>query len=263
MRGGSKIDYGGYALLLFLVACVPRPTLAPPLAPLPAVTAADLVVRLDEAGAGIRSLRGLARARVTVGDRTVATSQVLLAEDPDRLRAETLSPFGTALLTLVSDGRELAVSLPGEGRFLRGPATSQNLQRFTRLPLEPADLVGILLYRPPRFDWDKALAETAPDHYRLVLSHPAGTRQVFVFDAALNLTGAAYFQEENLLLQVSYQAFRTGPPRFPATSELQIPSRELRALLEFSEFDLNPALPPERFRLIPPAGVEVEKLGEE
>ena len=94
------------------------------------------------------TVQGVAKVRVQTAERTVTGTQVILAEAPDRLRAETLSPFGTPLLLLAADGTELGVLLPGDNLFYQGRATPENIGRFTRLPFRLADLVGILLAHP-------------------------------------------------------------------------------------------------------------------
>ena len=58
------------------------------------------------------ALQGVAKLRVQTPQRTLSGTQVLLVEKPDRLRAETLSPFGTPVLVLTADGSDLAVLLP-------------------------------------------------------------------------------------------------------------------------------------------------------
>jgi len=250
--------------LLLLAACAPRPTAVPPPPPtaLPAVPAGKLVERVEKSGRDIQTLRGLAHARITTADKTVNVTQVLLAAAPDRLRTETLSPFGSPLMILATDGTDLSVFLPGEGRFLSGPASADNLRRFTRLPLRAADLVGLLLYRPPLFPWQQARAETVDaTGYRLVLDGPGQRRQDFTFDAARRPTGAAYYDGDRLLLRVRYADLTETPVVFPARAELDMPEYHIQASLEFdADLALNDKLDDARFRLQPPKGVEVEGL---
>jgi hypothetical protein len=245
-----------------LAACAPRPAIVPPPA-LPAVAPGDLLERVKTCGAAIDTVRGLAKVRLTNADRTLSLSQVLLAAYPDRLRTESLSPFGSPLLILASDGRDLDVLLPGEGRFLHGPASAENLRRFTRLPLLLTDLVGLLLYRPPLFPWQGIHGGSeGADRYRLFLDGPENRRQVFTFDAALRLTGAAYYRGRDLLLEVDYGNFLTPAPIYPRQAELHLPAYGVEATIRFSDVTLNADLPAERFRLQPPPGVKVEDMRE-
>jgi hypothetical protein len=252
----------GLILPVLFAACAPRPTVVPP-PTLPAVSPGDLLERVKTCGAAIDTVRGLAKVRLTTADRSLSLSQVLLAAYPDRLRTESLSPFGSPLLILASDGHELDVLLPGEGRFLHGPASAENLHRFTRLPLRLTDLVGLLLYRPPLFPWQEIHGGSdGADRYRLFLDGPESRRQVFTFDAALRLTGAAYYSGSELLLEVGYGNFQTPDPVYPRQADLHLPAYGVTASIRFSDVTPNADIPAERFRLQPPAGVKVEKMGE-
>lgn len=235
---------------------------SPPRVPvaLPPVPAAELLQRVVASGGEIDTLRSLAKVRLTTGDRNLGVSQVLLASYPDRLRSETLSPFGSPLLILASDGRRLEVLIPGEARFLEGPASADNLRRFTRLPLRLPDLVGLLLYRPPRLPWEAERVSTEGGSYRLFLDGPGKRRQVFSFDPTLQLTGAAYYDGDTLLLEVSYGEFGEASPRFPHNAELRLPAYDVAAAITLKDVTLNADIPAERFQLQPPPGSKIEEL---
>jgi hypothetical protein len=242
-----------------LAACAPHPKIPSPA--LPPVAAGELLQRVKTCGSAIETLRGLAKVRLTTKERTLSASQVLLAAFPDRLRAESLSPFGSPLLVLASDGHDLDVLLPGQGRFLHGPASADNLRRFTRLPLRLTDLVGLLLYRPPLFPWQEFHGGSGEgDHYRLFLDGHDNRRQVFTFDAALHVIGAAYYNGADLLLEVGYSEFTSNEPQYPRQAELHLPAYGVEATIRFSEVTLNADLPAERFRIQPPQGAKVEEL---
>ena len=250
------------AVLLFMMpGCAPRKA-PPPLPALPPVAADALLQQVETCGADVTSLRGLAKVRLVNGGKTVNVRQAILAGYPDRLRTETLSPFGSPLLVLASDGQNLDALLPGEGRFLHGPASAENLRRFSRLPLRLTDLVGLLLYRPPLFPWEEMRGGSgdAGSRYRLFLDGPAARRQVFSFAADLQLTGAAYYDGKELLLEIGYGDFGPAPTPFPRQAELQLPGHGVTARIHFEEVELNVDLPAALFHLQPPAGVVVEEL---
>lgn len=243
-------------LCLLLTACA-----RPPAAPLgPPPTAELLLQQLAQQGEAYTSLRGMARVRVATPERSFTADQVLLAQKPDLLRAETLSPFGNPVLTLTADGRHLSALVPGEGRFFTGEASYRNLQRFTRLPLQLTDLVPLLLYQVPVIPSEESrVAATDDGHWRLTLVGGEGrVQQELTFDRQLRLTGADYRQEGELLLRVGYGPF--DPNDFPRAMRVETPDQGSEASLAFSEVELNVSIPPERFRLTPPAGYTVEEL---
>jgi hypothetical protein len=224
----------------------------------PTVSAALLLERLADSATAFASLEGLAKVRISTEARSQSISEVLFAEKPDRLRLETLSPFGQPLLVMATDGRLLEVLVPGEGKLYRDEVSLERLQRLTRLPLQLTDLVHLLLYQVPVIGHERQAVAAAADGGTLLTLYASGERrQELRFDRLLRLTDAAYFQGEELLLRVGYSQF-TGETRpFPMTASLAMPAAKTEATVSFSEVRTNVAIPPERFRLIPLRGVEV------
>jgi outer membrane lipoprotein-sorting protein len=241
---------------LLLAACVPR--VLPPVELPPTVPAALLLERLADSATAFASLEGLAKVRISTEARSQTITQVLFAEKPDRLRLEALSPFGQPLLVAATDGRQLDVLIPGDGKFYSGEVSLERLQRLTRLPLQLSDLVHLLLYQVPVIGHERqSVAADADGGTLLTLHAPGERRQELRFDRLLRLTAAAYFQGEELLLRVDYDRF-TGETRpFPMIASLAMPAAKTEATVSFSEVRTNVAIPPERFRLTPPKGVEV------
>lgn len=209
-----------------------------------------------------RTVQGLAKVRVQTAERTVTGTQVLLAEAPDRLRAETLSPFGAPLLLLAADGMELNVLLPGDNLFYHGRATPENIGRFTRLPFRLADLVGILLAHPPLIAYRQMHSWLLPDGgWRLELEAEP-RRQELIFDAARRLVEVKYLSRGELQLQLGYNRFDTEQMEFPRRIELVLPLQSTRASLEFSELAAGRESPAGIFTLQPPPGATAVMLEE-
>ena len=204
-----------------------------------------------------QSVQGVAKVRVQTPQRTLNGTQVIVAGAPDQLRAETLSPFGTPLLVLAANGTQLAVLLPGDNLFYHGQATPENLGRFTRLPLRLADLVGILLSRPPLLTYQQldafALAEGG---WRIELA--AGQRrQLLHFDAALRLVEVHYLTAGVLQLQLVYGDYAESGDNLPRRIELKLPLQQTQASLLFNELEADRQLLPALFTLEPPPGATI------
>jgi len=243
-------------LALLLGACaVPRPA--------PVVPTADrdqLVGRLQQLARAYSSLRGLAKVRLATGEGVRTSSQVLIAERPDRFRVEVLAMFGTPLAILASDGSLFSAYLPGRSEFYRGPASADNLRRFIRLPLAARDLVGLLLYQPPLLENRDSWAVTTPQGPQLILENASGAHQEIEFDSGLRVVASRYFDAEGTLqLSARYDQF-ASESGFPSRMQLQLPGEELTAEIEFSELEINAAIDAGLFRLAPPAGLEVRPL---
>jgi outer membrane lipoprotein-sorting protein len=254
------------ALLLCLLAACAAPPLRPAIeAPAPAEGLIDqLLQRLQHQAEAYRAIEGLARVRISSQGQTYNATQVVLAEQPDHLRAETLSPFGTALLVLATDGERVGALLPGEGVFYQGEASARNLQRFTRLPLRLEDLLDLLLYRVPLIEAQHMrLTRDQGGNLLLIREGEDGARQELTFDGAHMLTASAYLYGEELQLRVRYQNFSGDGTGYPTSLQLEMPPAQTEAALEFSEVRLNGSIPPQRFQLSAPAGVEVRELAAE
>jgi hypothetical protein len=204
-----------------------------------------------------QSVQGVAKVRVQTPQRTLNGTQVILAGAPDQLRAETLSPFGTPLLVLAANGTQLAVLLPGDKLFYHGQATPENLGRFTRLPLRLADLVGILLSRPPLLTYQQLDAFALADGgWRIELA--AGQRrQLLHFDAALRLVEVHYLTAGVLQLQLVYGDYAESGDNLPRRIELQLPLQQTQASLLFNELEADRQFLPALFTLEPPPGATI------
>jgi len=244
-------------LPLLLAACATRPL---PPAEVPLASAAMLLERLSETAAAFASLEGIARLKIDTGERSQTVTEVLIAEKPDRLRLETLNPFGFGqpLVLMATDGRQIDVLVPGEGKLYRDEVSLANLQRMTRLPLQLTDLVHLLLYQVPVIGHERRTVESLEAGAVLLTLYGAeGRRQELCFDSMLRLVAAAYYRDDELLLKVGYGEF-TGEVRpFPTTASLLMPAAKTTATVAFSEVRTNMAIPPERFRLTPLPGVQV------
>lgn len=243
-------------LTVLLASCAPPPKPVPMLPDLEQ----KLLGQLRDSGRTFSSLEGLAKVEVVAPERKVSTNQILFAEKPGRLRTEILSPFGTPLMLIATDGQELTAYLPGDGLFYRGEATDANIQRLLRIPLRLDDLVDIVLYAPPLFDYSSVKAGVESDrHYLLTLDEEGAYRQEFRFDRELNLVGARYRMGNEKLLEVNYE-FRSLRSVYPQKIKAEMPQHESSLAVTFSDVETNVDIRSDRFLLSPPAGVQVRPL---
>jgi outer membrane lipoprotein-sorting protein len=243
-------------LPLLLAACAPR--VLPPSELAPPASAELLLQRLADSATAFASLEGMAKVRIDTETRSRSVTNVFIAEKPDRLRLETLSPFGQPLLVMATDGRQIDVLIPGEGKLYSDDVSLERLQRLTRLPLQLTDLVHLLLYQVPLIGHEGQAVTADADGSTLLTLHGTGERrQELRFDRLLRLTGAAFYQGDELLLRVGYDRFSGETRPFPMTASLAMPAAKTEATVTFSEVRTNVAIPPERFRVTPPKGVEV------
>jgi outer membrane lipoprotein-sorting protein len=222
-----------------------------------------LMQEWSENSSQIISVQGLAKVKVFTTENSLSGTQVILAEKPDRLRAETLSPFGSPLLLLAADGEKLGVLLPARNIYYTGAASPANLGRFTRIPLRLSDLVSFLLYQPPMIDASSEEAFELGEDGWLLIRKGSSRRQELIFNHERQLVGMSYFDHDQLLLKITYGKFSENDDRFPLLFNIEIPEQKTTASLEFSDPETNGRLRPGIFQLTPPEGVTVVSLDEE
>jgi hypothetical protein len=165
-------------------------------------------------------------------------------------------------MVMVANGTDMAVLLPGDNLYYLGRATPENLGRFTRLPLRSADLVNILLFRPPRVAYQKLTTVQGIDGGCVVALEAGPRRQELRFDANRRLVGVDYYYEDELQLRLAYGEFGTESTNLPRRIDLFLPLQETEASLIFSELDVDRPVSPGIFTLVAPPGAKVTSLDE-
>ncbi len=235
-------------LILLLVGCAtPRAQLRP------APEAQILLQQLALTGQRWQQLDAAAKVGLQREGKSLSTQQFMLLEKPDRLRVDVLSLFSRLALQLTVDRGEIQVFLNTTvpGQFYRGPASDELLARCTRLPLGATELVRLLLYDPPRSDYQTVTVETTEDRYLLRLT--LGDReQHFLFDDRLRLRRCLYLRDKEPLLIVDYAKIDEADG-FPRRVQIEMPAQRTRVTVSFSEVILNRPAKAGRFQLSPPA----------
>ncbi|MCK4621904.1 MAG: hypothetical protein KAT62_06775 [Desulfuromonadales bacterium] len=219
-----------------------------------------LLTRLADTTGQVHSLDGTAKVSMTVKGKIFSSQQFLLVEKPDRLRADVLTGFGQLILQLTADGKELSVFMhtPVPSRFLRGPATAENLARFTRVPLATEDMVRLLLYEPPLITYQQAEVVAEGNTLLLCLNNQK-FRQELLFDRYLRFVGCRYFSQEGIFLEVLYDKFNERDA-FPRKIQIKLAEEDTKVVFIFSDLQTNVRIEPERFTLEIPAQIAVEPI---
>jgi hypothetical protein len=208
----------------------------------------------------ISSVQGLARVEVKAPMTSINGGQVIVAEKPDRLRAETLNPFGLPLVSLTAAAGQLGVLLTAQNLYYTGAATPENLAQFAHIPLNVSDLVSLLLYQPPLIEAWKLEAYDLKDGGWLLVRYATLQRQELVFNQSRQLVEVAYFKNNDLLVKAKYAKFREQGALYPALLTLDLPEKYATISLEFSDVETNGRLRPGVFDVKPPVGAKVVYL---
>ncbi|MCK4691523.1 MAG: DUF4292 domain-containing protein [Desulfuromonadales bacterium] len=243
-------------LLVVVTACARPPQVTWTELP----TVEFLLTSLADTTGQVHSLDSTAKVSMTVKGKFFSSQQFLLVEKPDRLRADVLTGFGQLILQLTADGQELSVFMHTTvpGRFLRGPATAENLARFTRVPLATEDMVRLLLYEPPLITYQQAEVSAEGNTLLLRLNNQK-FRQELLFDRYLRFVGCRYFSQEGIFLEVLYDKFNERDA-FPQKIQIKLAEEDTKVVFKFSDLQTNVRIEPERFTLEIPAQITVEPI---
>jgi hypothetical protein len=224
----------------------------------------------------------------------VRGSVLFLAQSPDRVRLDVISPFGATLSTLTSDGTDFSLYDLRQKVFLKGPANACNLSKLTHVPMPPHALVSLLRGEAPLLAPGPAPATLAWEGGRYVIrvqSKHQATEEIAIVpsDADWNkpfaqqrveLTSVEVRQQSYVLYRAElgdHVVASTAPPRsdpdgldpdippsgpqcgaaVPRRLHLEVPAEEQDLMLSISEIAHNPPLGSGSFKQSVPGGVVV------
>jgi hypothetical protein len=226
-------------------------------------TAQQIFAALDQRRAAIRSVRAMARLSYTSPEEARKAKQLVIAERPDRLRFEILSPFGTVFVLTAADG-SLAAWVRSESTVYRGTASAENLQRYAQVDLPVTTAVDILLATPPlHSDIDSVVSSDAG---AVELWQDTGD---FVHVAWLtpSLEPLRYEQraeDGQVLLRATFGEYTAIDGQRVATQlGIELPPSQRRIEIALSETEVNPPLTDAVFALETPAGSKVVDMDDE
>lgn len=139
---GGTVGASLLGCALTLVACGRTPPSVFP-------TAEAALDRMRASSACSRAVQGEATVDYFGEGGRVRGKLLYLVAAPARLRFDVYSPFGATLSTLTSDGEHFALLDLRQKEYFYGPATTCNVERFTRVPVPPFALVELLRGQAP------------------------------------------------------------------------------------------------------------------
>lgn len=277
------------ALGLGSIACT---GIQPPKSQFP--DAASALGRMKEEYACVNGVQGQAKIDHLSKQGRVRGDLYLLAQNPDRVRFEVVSPFGPTLFLLTSDGREFRLLDVKNKQFLHGPPKACNLARMTQVPIPGHALVSLLRGEAPvlvhqpdqaRITWD-----TDKGFYRLLIDSKHGAleeihmgihpddfdkpwnqQRVRVTDVRVAQMGVDLYHAD----LANHAAAKTAPPRvdedgidppipptggaceaeLPRSIHMKVPNTEDDVIFQYKEGAWNPPVVENAFTQVEPGGI--------
>jgi hypothetical protein len=222
----------------------------------------ELIRSLSERQDRFRSVRGLARVQYSGPEGSGGFQEAILVQRPDRLRLETLSYLGAILIVTV-DGQQIVGFHPREGLFFRGQSSSENLLRYTQIPLELPEVTALLLGLPPvelRALWRR-------EKNSLVRDWDGGGKEVVTFDSQTPVPNKweRFGPTGEIQLSAQFAEYKSSPAGlFPLKISVEAHTHGKRLEILYEEPELNVTLPLALFIQEKPASakeVSLESIG--
>lgn len=146
---------------------MPRPYAAP--------TAPALIEHIRSLRQHASTLNAETKTDVRLGDQRANVTVYMLAAPDGKLRFQALDPNNSTAADLASNGKTYCMLDVHANCGECGPATPENVARLVRIPLEPDEIVTVLLGGAPVLEGD-ATDEWDPNGGHEVLTLRAGDR---------------------------------------------------------------------------------------
>ncbi len=254
----TKLYLGALAALL-LTGCPGRHARPDDFQADPAV----FLSRIEARAAAVKSLTAELSLEVWRGDERVRLKQLVALRRPDKLRVDSLSPFGQPLSTLTSDGETLAIYAQDEHRFYTGAATPENLARLVPIRVEPDELVALLRGGVPLGAAERGTVGWDAERglYPLDLVGPATRRRIHFDPEHLRVRAVRVWRGERLRYEARFTDYTgEGDAALPRRMRFESAEDEVRVDVSVADHRVNVELPDEAFQLEAPRGVPVDSL---
>jgi outer membrane lipoprotein-sorting protein/predicted small lipoprotein YifL len=255
-------------------------------------TREELLEAYNRIALGTKTLNATMELKPTAGskysgviDEYHEVKAFLLAARPAVIRVIGQAPvIGTTVFDMASDGDTFRVSIPPKNKFLVGPVA---VERTSTKPIEnlrPQHLLDALLWPEVRKEEAVLFEEFNDENGRYyVLTVLRGGYQTEIlrkiwFDRSdLQVTRMQIFGPKGLLLSdIRLAAWQppdgagpsapatpsNGVASFPRAIRIERPHDDYKLDLQVTKVILNEEIPAERFKLDPPAGAELVRVGD-
>jgi len=255
------------ALLLWsgLSGCRALPP--PPTPPPPAVySAEEILTRLQNREGTRESFQARGRLTFLSPERNYSGTALIKGCRPEALRVDLLDMLGRTLLSFASNGSQVQVLAPPEGKFFHGPATPRNLAAFIPPAVSLPQTLRLLTGALPLSPGLPSRCEYQADNGQYLLEWRENDliqERLWVAAQGLYPVKEEFFGGGNRPRFTAELAdYGTAAADLPGKISLRTEAPKMELRLVYRELRLNPPLTPAELILTPPGGVTVVQLPE-
>lgn len=210
-------------------------------------------------------VKAIAKIKVESPDETFSVKELIVAQKPNRLRLETLSPLGQPGFYAATDGQDLFLFNPSENTYYHGLATPHNLGLIIPLNLGVEEMVSVIMGMIPLIDYDadQLLCTVKEDGYVIHLkARDESTTQVLTLaQENLRVVASEIYDGEGLTCSVTYKDYKVvGDHSFPGEITVFLPPDRTTVRINYKNVEFLPEIDSSLFRLSAPQGATVVPL---
>lgn len=222
-------------------------SLPPPAPPVAVTSAAELISRLQAGKPQVQSFAAKGRLTLLSPNRNYSGTSLIKGRLPQTVRADVLDFLGRSLLYFYTNGQEVQVLSPKEGKLYRGEATPGNLAAFIPPAVTLSQMLRLLVGdlplsagQPSRWAY-----EAEQGRYLLEWRYPEGAIKERLWLEARDFRPV---QEEwhgpdgQLRFTAEFGDFGQVAPGLPGKIILKTPQPQAELRLVYKEMTLNPSL---------------------
>jgi hypothetical protein len=210
-------------------------------------SAAELISRLQAGKPQVQSFEAKGRLTLLSPNRNYSGTSLIKGRLPQTVRADVLDILGRSLLYFYSNGQEVQVLSPKEGKLYRGEATPGNLAAFIPPAVTLSQMLRLLTGDLPLSAGQPSSWAYEADQGRYLLEwrYPEGAIKERLWLEARDLRPV---QEEwhgpdgQLRFTAEFGDFGQVTPGLPSKIILKTPQPQAELRLVFKEMTLNPPL---------------------
>lgn len=257
-----RLAFTALLTLAVLSGCRALPT--EPVPPPTKVSAEELLTRLQNRGNSIQSFQARGRITFLTPQKNYSGTALIKVRRPENLRVDILDLFGRTLLSFASDGAQVQVLSPSEGKFFQGPASPRNMAAFippaVTLPQTLRLLAGALPLSsgpPTRFDYEATTGQYVLEWRKNDIIQ----ERLWVAAQGLYPVKEEYFGGgDRPRFTAEWADYGAAMADLPGKITLKTEAPKLELRLAYNDLRLNAPLTPADLAVTPPAGVAVVQL---
>jgi len=253
----NLLSYLSIFLLTLLLGCASLAPL-PPGKPFSQQEADRLISNLKDQGKKVSSFQGIGKLNLKKGEEEVEVNLFAIGSNPYKMRLEITHSWGSPLLHIVADERNISVLSLTDKKFFRGPPHSLDIKQFFPCGVE-LDLAWKIFSGSVPILSTAGRAVSLKPHEISLYNKRGEIVETISFSSRTLLPQSIYFPKKGFTIILS--EFDQGDLGLhPLKIKMLKKNEDQLAVIRYKSLKFNKPIPKEIFQLNPPPNFEIINL---